>query len=169
MVDLKFSIPRKANLARLPLFKNKKGKKAHSKKDGSDWSLSDWSNAVTGELGEAANIIKKIRRGDLSLAEARVDLAKELADVQIYLDILAFRAGVDLGQATVNKFNEVSDRVGAPVYLEEFLGGLDVVVGKVPIKYAALQTANLRGEALIQTAMAALNGKRYMKKVKRVA
>ena len=27
-----------------------------------DWSLSDWMTAVTGELGEAANIAKKLNR-----------------------------------------------------------------------------------------------------------
>jgi len=107
---LTFSDLRKANLARLPEFKNRKGRPAHSMKDGSDWKLSAWSNAVLGELGEAANLIKKIERGDLSLEEARGDLGKELADVQVYLDILAFRAGVNLGDATIQKFTEVSLR-----------------------------------------------------------
>ena len=43
--------------------------------------------------------------------------SKELADAQIYLDLLAKSIGVDLGEATRAKFNEVSDRVGVPVYL----------------------------------------------------
>ncbi|MGY0711770.1 MazG-like family protein [Azospirillum argentinense] len=72
----------------------------------------------TDKLGETANLIKKIERGDLTLDEARPALAKELADVQTYLDLLAFRAGVDLGQATIAKFNEVSVRVGSPVRLD---------------------------------------------------
>lgn len=109
---------RGANIARLPTFKNAKGEPAHSKPDGSDWALSAWCNAVTGELGEAANIIKKIERGDLTLDDARPALAKEFADVLTYLDILAFRAGVDLGAATVAKFNEVSVRVDSPVRLD---------------------------------------------------
>ncbi len=117
MAYLNLSILREANIARLPKFKNAKGELAHSEADGSDWALSAWSNAVLGELGEAANIIKKIERGDLSLEEARVSLAKEFADVLIYLDILAYRAGVDLGTATIDKFNEVSQRVKAAVYL----------------------------------------------------
>lgn len=108
---------RKANKKRLPQFKNSKGEPAHSEPDGSDWALSTWSNAVLGELGEAANLIKKIERGDITLEEARPALAKEFADVLTYLDILAMRAGVDLGRATIDKFNEVSARVGSTIRL----------------------------------------------------
>ena len=43
-------------------------------------------------------------------AEARAALGKEFADVLTYLDILAFRAGVDLGRETIDKFNAVSVR-----------------------------------------------------------
>jgi NTP pyrophosphatase (non-canonical NTP hydrolase) len=108
---------RGANLARLPQFKDARGRPAHSEPDGSDWALSAWSNAVLGELGEAANIIKKIERGDFPLEQVREILGKELADVLTYLDILAYRVGVDLGRATIEKFNEVSVRVGSTVRL----------------------------------------------------
>lgn len=116
---LTFALLRKANLARLPRFKNRKGEPAHSKPDGSDWDLAKWSNAVLGELGEAADLIKKIYREDFTLDEARADLAKELADVQTYLDILAYQAGIDLGEATVAKWNEVSERVGCTLRISE--------------------------------------------------
>lgn len=119
MNGLEFQALRKANIARLPTFRNGKGEPAHSESDGSDWSLGEWVAALVGEVGEAANIIKKVRRGDITMDEARPALAKELADVQTYLDILAFRCGVDLGQATLDKFNEVSERVGSPVRLRE--------------------------------------------------
>ena len=115
--SLTFDALRQANLTRIPLFKNGKGEPAHSEPDGSDWSLAEWCNAVTGELGEAANLIKKIGRGDLSLEEARLELGKEFADIQTYLDILAYQAGVDLGEATIQKWNEVSKRVGCNVRL----------------------------------------------------
>lgn len=82
------------------------------------WRLSAWSNACLGELGEAANIIKKIERGDFTLEEARPALAKEFADVVTYLDILAARAGVNLGEATIAKFNEVSKRVGSKIRID---------------------------------------------------
>lgn len=117
--ELTFNALRSANLARIPLFKNAKGEQAHSQSDGSDWSLGEWCNAVTGELGEAANIIKKIGRGDFTLEDAREDLAKEFADIVVYLDILAMRAGVNLGDAVVKKFNEVSERVGCNIFLSE--------------------------------------------------
>jgi NTP pyrophosphatase (non-canonical NTP hydrolase) len=117
MSTLTFNQLREANKARLPQFRNRRGLRAHREPDGSDWLLSAWSNAVCGELGEAANIIKKIEREDMTLDEAREDLANELADVQTYLDLLAFRAGIDLGAATVKKFNAVSVRVGSDVHL----------------------------------------------------
>lgn len=118
MADLTLGVLRRANLARLPLFKNSQGGPAHEMPDGSDWKLSAWSNATLGELGEAANLIKKIERGDLTLDQARPALAREFADVLVYLDLLAFRAGVNLAAAVRAKFNEVSDRVGVPVYIE---------------------------------------------------
>lgn len=129
-----FATLRQANTLRLPTFKNKQGERAHSKDDGSDWSLAEWSNAMAGEVGEAAeahlmlaivrasgtvaNITKKIGRGDMTLADAQKEIASELADVVTYADLLAFRAGVDLGAAILDKFNAVSTRVGSPVVLE---------------------------------------------------
>ena len=117
---LTFAALRAANVARLPLFKNRRGEPAHSQPDGSDWSLGEWCNAVLGELGEAANLIKKVKRGDVTLDEARTDLAKEYADVVTYLDILAFQTGVDLGEATAAKWDEVSARVGVPLRIAQF-------------------------------------------------
>jgi NTP pyrophosphatase (non-canonical NTP hydrolase) len=112
---LTFNTLRGANMARLPQFKNSKGEPAHSQPDGSDWGLGDWVTAVTGELGEAANIIKKVKRGDLTLDEAKPELAREFADIVTYLDILAAQCGIDLGRATMDKFNEVSRRVKSSV------------------------------------------------------
>lgn len=117
MSNLKFNTLREANIKRLPTFKNAKGEPAHSEPDGSDWKLSGWSNAVLGELGELANLIKKIERNDFSLLEIQQQIANEIADVQTYLDLLAFRCNVDLGQATIDKFNEVSKRVSSPIYI----------------------------------------------------
>jgi NTP pyrophosphatase (non-canonical NTP hydrolase) len=120
MSDLTFSALRSANIRRLPLFKNAKGEKAHSTDDGSDWTPSQWLQAVVGELGEYANIRKKFERGDIDNVQFRTLAEKELADVQVYLDILAFRLGIDLGKATIDKFNAVSDRVGCNVYLNDY-------------------------------------------------
>lgn len=110
--SLTFSELRRANLERLPHFKDANGNPAHTEPDGSDWSLADWGLAVAGEVGEAANILKKVRRGDLTLEQARPALAREFADIQSYLDHWSRLAGVDLGEATIAKWNEVSERIG---------------------------------------------------------
>lgn len=129
--NLTFATLREANLRRLPLFKNGKGEPAHSEPDGSDWSISEWLEALTGELGEFANWHKKFRRGDIDRDEMRAVGRAELADIQIYLDLLAYRfeqemseidvwpeaETIDLAQMTADKFNAVSQRVGAPVFI----------------------------------------------------
>jgi NTP pyrophosphatase (non-canonical NTP hydrolase) len=115
---LTFNTLRGANEARLPQFKNKHGELAHAKSDGSDWSPAQWLQAVVGELGEYANVRKKFERGDLTPLEFKRMAADELADVQTYLDILAMQLGIDLGRATADKFNRVSQRVGSTVYIE---------------------------------------------------
>lgn len=111
-MPLSFEQLRHANVLRLPLFKNKHGEPAHTEPDGSDWSPAQWLQAVVGELSEYANLRKKYERGDISESEFLYEGAKELADVQIYLDLLAFRIGVNLGQATADKWDEVSERIG---------------------------------------------------------
>jgi NTP pyrophosphatase (non-canonical NTP hydrolase) len=115
--DLLLSDLHDANVARLPHFKNALGLPAHDQPDGSDWSLGEWMCALAGEVGEAANFIKKMKRGDLTTEEGTALLAKELADVQCYLSLLAYRANIDLAKATISKFNEVSKRIGSPVRL----------------------------------------------------
>lgn len=192
---LTFDLLRIANRNRLPQFKNSKGEPAHSTNDGHDWNPAQWLQAVVGELGEYAEVRMHYENGQISYRTYCEKATKELADVQIYLDILALRAfdtidtstsndcaqvlqtfiahlgnyannrkkfergdidwdefdgrrqtnilhidtlmdallsgsnrpptpvlkphavGVDLGRATIDKFNEVSDRVGANVKL----------------------------------------------------
>jgi NTP pyrophosphatase (non-canonical NTP hydrolase) len=121
--DLKY-----ANIRRLAVFKNKHGEYAHapnevdrSKVDGSDWSPAQWLQAVVGELGEYANLRKKYERGDITSEMFAAEAADELADVVTYLDILATQLGINLGDATVSKFNRVSKRVGCEVFIPEGL------------------------------------------------
>ncbi len=86
------------------------------------WNAADWSNATCGEAGEMANVIKKIRRhetgavneGDPSPETLKVMAAEEMADVVIYVDLLANYLGVDLGEAIKAKFNKVSVKYGFP-------------------------------------------------------
>ena len=115
---LTFNTLRSANLKRLPMFRDAKGRTCHAQPDGSDWSPAQWLQAVTGELGEYANLRKKVERGDFTLEEARPMLADELADVVIYLDILASQLGVNLGEAVMSKWNRTSEKVGAPIYID---------------------------------------------------
>ena len=121
--SLTFDILRAANKARLPTFRNSNGDIAHKKADGSDWSVNDWIVALVGEVGEMANVAKKYRRGDISREEFEDFMGKELPDIQIYLDLLSTQVGVDLGEATILKFNEVSERVNSPVRI--FRNGQD--------------------------------------------
>lgn len=91
-----------------------------------DWNLSEWGVAMGGECGEALDAIKKINRVDSNILgnkksreELMNDLANELADIIIYADLLAARAGIDLDTAIISKFNEVSNRFNFPELLEE--------------------------------------------------
>ena len=88
------------------------------------WSLSDWFTALAGEMGEAGNVIKKLNRvrdgiiGNKETPEAlRTQLADELADVYIYLDLLAQTAGIDFPEASVRKFNATSVKNNLPEML----------------------------------------------------
>lgn len=87
------------------------------------WVGSDWSNAMQGEAGEAGNKVKKLRRietglqgnrGSESHESLRGELAEEIADTMIYLDLLATYYDIDLPAAVIRKFNEVSDREDFP-------------------------------------------------------
>lgn len=117
-MSLSFDTLREANIRRLPLFRNRHGDIAHSNPDGSDWSPAQWLQATVGELGEYANVRKKFERGDIEDEFQFRELAKrELADVATYLDLLAFRLGIDLGEAVRLKFNEVSERTRVPLFI----------------------------------------------------
>lgn len=90
----------------------------------SSWSASDWVTATTGELGEMANIVKKLNRvrdgipgNDKTPEELKAEFSKELADVFIYLDLLAQSQGVDLEQAVIFKFDKSSEKIGYPFRL----------------------------------------------------
>ena len=83
------------------------------------WSSSDWLTAVTGELGELASLLKmrnRERDGLIGNKFSPTDqqIANEIADVFIYLDLLAASFNIDLEEAVINKFNEVSERNGFP-------------------------------------------------------
>jgi NTP pyrophosphatase (non-canonical NTP hydrolase) len=85
------------------------------------WSLSDWFTAAMGELGEAANVAKKLNRvrdgitgNTQGEAELRAKLRAEVADAIIYLDLLAQSQGFDLGGAVRETFDRKSEQIGYP-------------------------------------------------------
>ena len=125
MKHLTFDAFRKANLTRCL--------KWHPKGIGS-WSPSDWLTAITGELGEAASLIKMMNRERDGLPGNKFQptvghLAKELADVVTYVDLLAASFNIDLAEAVAIKFNEVSERVGFPDRIELEDDDEDIAMG----------------------------------------
>lgn len=79
--------------------------------------------ALSGEVGELANLVKKEWRGDLdggnlrstrSLDDERMEwqnnVREELADVRIYLELLGRALGVDLDAACEEKVVELRRR-----------------------------------------------------------
>lgn len=114
---------RDANIARL----------AKWHKDTAEWSGADWSNAMCGEVGEAANIVKKLRRDETGVGvsyhlqpaeDLRQQLADELADVVIYADLVAHHYNISLRLAVAEKFNRVSALSGFPERLVHHNVGL---------------------------------------------
>lgn len=108
-----FADLRAANLSRV--------RKWHGWKGVHSWDLNKWAIAMVGEAGELCNVVKKLNRVEEGLTgnketegELRAMLLKEIADVAIYLDLLAASQGIELAEAIVWKFNEVSERNGFP-------------------------------------------------------
>ena len=85
------------------------------------WSTSDWLTATVGELGEAANIIKKLNRvrdgvpgNKQTPDELRKMLRHELGDVFVYLDLMCQSLGFSIADAAVEVFAEKSAEIGYP-------------------------------------------------------
>lgn len=92
-----------------------------------DWTPERWMTATAGELGEAANALKKLFRIDDNIAsinevdrhyttrqQAIEKIGEEVADTFIYLNLFACRLGLDLAAEVVKKFNATSERYGFP-------------------------------------------------------
>ena len=85
------------------------------------WSTSDWMTATMGELGEAANVVKKLNRvrdgvpGNKQTADQlRDQLRKEIGDVFVYLDLMAQSLGFTVADAAAEVFNAKSAEIGYP-------------------------------------------------------
>lgn len=79
-----------------------------------DWTPLEWIGCAAGELGEAANLIKKLKKGKKINKQY---IAYELADTISYLSLTASSLGIELDKAIIEKFNIVSDRYKSKIKL----------------------------------------------------
>lgn len=97
--------------------------------DTEPWTGADWSNAMCGEAGEAANVVKKLRRCETRTSspmdppedQLRRALSHEIADVILYAFLLADHYDINVERAVIEKFNLVSERQGFPDRLDDGL------------------------------------------------
>lgn len=61
--------------------------------------------AMTGEVGELSNVVKKILRGDVSLESAREYIEDEIADIFIYLIKICNQMSIDLEELFLSKLS----------------------------------------------------------------
>lgn len=81
-----------------------------------NWSPVLWALCAAGEMGEACNAIKKhFLRHEAN--PTTLEIGHEIADVIIYLDLLATSLGFHLEDLVAEKFNIVSERKGCEVML----------------------------------------------------
>jgi len=78
--------------------------------------LEYFTNAIAGEVGEAANIVKKVvrsvvyGRGDVKLGDVKEALAEELTDVFIYVITMAGLLELDLEREFFKKLEKNKQR-----------------------------------------------------------
>lgn len=82
-----------------------------------DWDISEWLVALMGEVGELASLVKmQLRERDqLPGNKFTVDeimIEDEIADIFMYLDLIAEWMGSDWTTILTRKFNETSRKVG---------------------------------------------------------
>ena len=92
-----------------------------------EWNALEWSAAMCGEAGEAANAAKKLRRLEMDIPsinladrdlrtehDAKYQVAKECADTIIYALLLIERVGIDAECVLREVFNAKSEEYGFP-------------------------------------------------------
>jgi len=89
-----------------------------------DWTPERWITAIVGELGEMANIRKKLFRiadGMVGSTESIEELtekeADEWADTMLYLLLFAAARRIDPNEALIRVFNRKSQQLGFPEML----------------------------------------------------
>lgn len=90
----------------------------HGKLDATFFALE-----LGGEVGELLNMQKKLERESLGLPGSRVtraQLLEEIGDVYICISLFCIALGIspdEAMQATVDKFNKTSTKLGLPVHM----------------------------------------------------
>ena len=75
---------------------------------------------VAGEAGEVSEAVKKFLRAERGIkgsTATREDIADEMGDLLVSLDLLANELGIDLGVAVRRKFNMTSEKYSMRTYL----------------------------------------------------
>jgi NTP pyrophosphatase (non-canonical NTP hydrolase) len=75
---------------------------------------------VAGEAGEVSEAVKKLlraQRGIKGSTATTEDVAAEMGDLLVSLDLLADSLGIDLGDAVRRKFNATSEKYGMRTYI----------------------------------------------------
>ncbi len=75
---------------------------------------------LAGEAGEVAEAVKKFLRAERGIkgsTATREDVASEMGDLLVALDLLANQMDIDLGEAVRAKFNRTSEKYGMRTYI----------------------------------------------------
>jgi|SRR6185312_4745003 len=89
-----------------------------------DWSLLEWGGACAGEIGEACNKAKKLKRFDGGIrgnkehetyGDLKDELAREIADGMIYAFLWLSAAGYNAEELIRETFNKKSDEIGSDI------------------------------------------------------
>jgi NTP pyrophosphatase (non-canonical NTP hydrolase) len=85
------------------------------------WTTLEVAGELAGEVGELANVCKKLRRSEMGVPGNKVsddELLRqargEMADVLIVLGLVASKLGIDLEDAVRETFNAKSKQMGFP-------------------------------------------------------
>lgn len=90
-----------------------------------DWTPLEWAAAAAGEMGELQGVLVKMKRSqevnsasagtDVTHADLRARAQAEWADIIIYMDILAWRLGIEPIAAVRETFDKKSEALGSAV------------------------------------------------------
>lgn len=89
-----------------------------------DWSFMEWGSATAGEIGEANNVAKKLKRIDQNIKgnkegensqNLKDKMAREIADGIIYSFLWLSAAGYNAEDVVRMVFNDKSNEIGSDI------------------------------------------------------